>query len=181
MLHVGEGSEREQCHSLSPHPTLKRLEVSPAATTPTGFYSQRLWGFILPTLETWLCLSPQNRGLSLLVYPHTNAGLPTLPAATSLHILFTPSTGLDECFLFNSLVVWHPYSSIFLQFWLFLVFKLVVSFFWLCEETKHIYLLLYLGWISLYFLYFSPSRVIRELSSSNTDCILKSFVSVLEG
>ena len=37
-----------------------------------------------------------------------------------------PSTGLDECFLFISLVVRLPYSSIFWYFWLFFVFKLVV-------------------------------------------------------
>ena len=38
----------------------------------------------------------------------------------------TPPTGLDECFFFNSLVARLQYSSIFWQFWLFYVFKLVV-------------------------------------------------------
>ena len=37
-----------------------------------------------------------------------------------------PPTGLDECFFFNSLVVGLQYSSIFWQFWIFLVFIFVV-------------------------------------------------------
>ena len=45
----------------------------------------------------------------------------------------TPPTGLDECFFFISLVVRLPCSSIFWQFWLFFVFKLLS--FWLCEEA----------------------------------------------
>ena len=56
-----------------------------------------------------------------------------------------PSTGLDECFFFISLVVGLPYSSIFCQFWLFFVFKLLLSFFWLCEEAQCVYLRLHLG------------------------------------
>ena len=55
-----------------------------------------------------------------------------------------PPTGLDECFFFISLVVGLPYSSIFCQFWLFFVFKLL-SFFWLCEEAQCVYLHLHLG------------------------------------
>ena len=50
-----------------------------------------------------------------------------------------PPTGLDECVFFISLVVGLPYSSIFSQFWLFFVFKLL-SFFWLCEEAQCVYL-----------------------------------------
>ena len=56
-----------------------------------------------------------------------------------------PPTGLDECFFFISLVVRLPYSSIFCQFWLFFVFKLLLSFFWLCEEAQCVYLCLHLG------------------------------------
>ena len=50
---------------------------------------------------------------------------PSLPTAASLQVLSTrlpmyaPPTGLDECFLFNSLVVGHPNSLILWQFWLF--------------------------------------------------------------
>ena len=57
-----------------------------------------------------------------------------------------PPTGLDECFFFTSLVVGLPYSSIFCQFWLFFVFKLLLSFFWLCKEVQCVYLHLHLGW-----------------------------------
>ena len=58
--------------------------------------------------------------------------------------LSAPPTGLDECLFFISLVVGLPYSSIFCQFWLFFVFKLL-SFFWLCKETPCVYLCLHLG------------------------------------
>ena len=50
-----------------------------------------------------------------------------------------PPTGLDECFFFISLVVGLPCSSIFCQFWMFFVFKLLLSF-WLCEEAQCVYL-----------------------------------------
>ena len=56
-----------------------------------------------------------------------------------------PPTGLGECFFFISLVVGLPYSSIFCQFCLFFVFKLLLSFFWLCEEAQCVYLCLHLG------------------------------------
>ena len=46
-----------------------------------------------------------------------------------------PPTGLDECFFLISFGVGLPYSSIFCQFWLFFVFKLLLSFLWLCEEA----------------------------------------------
>ena len=45
-----------------------------------------------------------------------------------------PPPVLDECFFFISLVG-LPCSSIFCQLWLFFVFKLLLSFFWLCEEA----------------------------------------------
>ena len=60
----------------------------------------------------------------------------------------TPPTHLDECFFFISLVVKLPYSSIFCRFWLFFVFKLLLSFFWLCEEAQCVYQHLHLGWKS---------------------------------
>ena len=56
-----------------------------------------------------------------------------------------PPTGLDECFFFISLVVGLPYSLIFCQFWLFFVFKLLLSFSCLCEEAWCVYLRLHLG------------------------------------
>ena len=69
------------------------------------------------------------------------------PAATLLRVLsaLAAHTLLDECFFFISLVVRLPCSSIFRQFWLFFVFKLLLSFFWLCEEAQCVYLCLHLG------------------------------------
>ena len=60
-------------------------------------------------------------------------------------LVSAPPTCLDECFLFISLVVGLPYSSVFCQFWLFFVFKLL-SFFWLCEEAQCVYLCLHISW-----------------------------------
>ena len=56
-----------------------------------------------------------------------------------------PPIGLDECFFFISWVVGLPYSSIFCQFQWFFVFKLLLSFFWLCEEAECVYLHFLLG------------------------------------
>ena len=111
-----------------------RLGVSPTTTTPTGFYSQRFWGFISlqwnpglhslsrtpivpPSLSTYEC------GTTWSASHHLGAGArpphPRLPVSTH-------PTRLDECFFFNSMVVGLPYSSIFWQFWLVFVFKSVV-------------------------------------------------------
>ena len=55
-------------------------------------------------------------------------------AASPLHpaARLRPSHHLGECFFFISLVVRLPYSLIFCRFWFF-VFKLLLSFFWLCR------------------------------------------------
>ena len=110
-----------------------RLEISPTATTPTGFIARGLEAFssCAGILGFVVCLAPQ---LFLLVYPHANVGPPAaaLPCILSAWLpVSTPLTSLDECFFFNSLVVGLPYSSIFCQFWGFFVFKLLFSFFWL--------------------------------------------------
>ena len=136
-----------------------RLGVSPAAaSTPTGVFN---WRFetLFPRagpLGCMVCFAPPP---FLLVYLFVNVGLWGLLAAT-LPVLFhnpppcwvrqpppchessqprlpvsTPPTSLDECCFFISLVVRLPYRSIFCQFWLFFVFKLL-SFFCLCEEAQ---------------------------------------------
>ena len=70
-----------------------------------------------------------------------------------------PPTGLGECFFFISLVVRLPYSSIFCEFWLFFVFKLLLSFFWLCEEAQCVYLRLHLSHnFSKYFIHLFLER-----------------------
>ena len=141
-----------------------RLGVSPAATsTPTGAFSQ-----------SFEALFPQDRVLGCVVCHPAHQLLPRRPAVTlptPLHNppprwvhqpppccqsslpgwlpISTPPTGLDDCVFFNSLVVGLPYSLIFCQFWLFFVFKLLLSFFWLCKEAQCVYLHLHLGRKSL--------------------------------
>ena len=81
----------------------------------------------------------------LLVFLGANVGPQHPPAASLLQVLSSrlpvsaPPTGLGECFFFISLVVGLPYSLIFCQFWLFFVFKLLLSFFSLCEEAWCVY------------------------------------------
>ena len=77
-----------------------------------------LWGLLAAALPAlfhnppphWVCQLP----------PCCEFSPPLLPIST-------PPTGLDECFFFISLVVGLPYSLFFCQFWLFSVFKLLLS------------------------------------------------------
>ena len=124
-------------------------------------------GFISPSWSPGLliCFTPPP---FLLVYLHWNVGLqgllavllpvllipqsttslgPTTLLKSSLPWLpiSAPPTSLDECFFFISLVVRLLCSLVFCQFWLFFVFKLLLFFFWLCEEAQCVYLRLHLG------------------------------------
>ena len=89
--------------------------------------------------------------LFLPVYLHVNVGLPCLPAATSLRVLsaqlciFAPPTGLDECFFFTPWLSDFHTVQISGSSGYFLFLNLLLSFFWLCEEAKCIYLCLHLG------------------------------------
>ena len=147
---------------VSPVNSPVRLGVSPTATIPTGFYTQRLWGFISPRWNPGLhglsrspvvppSLSTCKRGTAqssspCLTHPGPppclESSLPQLPVSA-------PPTGLDECFFFNSLVIGHLYSSIFWQFWLFFVFKFVVVLLLVVEEALCIFLYLHLSQKSL--------------------------------
>ena len=109
-------------------------------------------------LEFWIAWSFTQSTSCCLVGQHSFA-CPAPQSATSLCPLAdvllqllsaqlpdsVPPTSLDECLFFISLVVGLPYSSIFCQFQLFFVFKLLLSFFWLCEEAQCVYLCLHLG------------------------------------
>ena len=103
---------------------------------PQGLPATTLWGLLAAAWPApfhnlpprWVCQPPPCRASSP----------PWLPVSA-------PPTGLDECFFFISLVVRLPYSLIFCQFWLVFVFKLLLSFFWLCEEAQCVYLCLLLG------------------------------------
>ena len=110
---------------------------------PQGLPATTLWG--LPA-AAWPALfhNPPPCWVHQLP-PCCESSLPCLPIPA-------PPTGLDGCFFFISLVVGLPYSSIFCQFWLFFVFKLLSSF-WLCEEAQCVYLHLHLGQKSLIFFF----------------------------
>ena len=151
-------------HTLGPCGSLQRTllwdwEFLPLLPQPPPVFSIRDLRLYFPALELWVAWSLSlPRHSSWFIYarmwglrvcqsppcgvhqppPCHESSLPRLP-------LSAPPTGLDECFFFISLVVGLPYSSIFCQFWLFFVFKLL-SFFWLCEEAQCVYLHLLLGW-----------------------------------
>ena len=125
---------------------------------PHRCFQSVVWGFTSPSWNSGLGgLSPGQPAAALpagcsFAHPTpqstTSLGLPAsaLPWVLSTRVpVSTPPTSLDECFFFISLVVRLPYSSIFCQFWLFFVFKLLLSFFWLCEEAQCVYLCLHLG------------------------------------
>ena len=153
---------------VSPMNSPVRLGVSPAAaSTPMGVFNQRFealfphagtlgcagWFAPPPFLLVYLCANVGPQGLLAAAWPAVFHNLPPrwvcqpppcrgssppwLPISTS-------PTCLDECFFFISLVVGLPYSSIFWQFWLFSVLKLLLSFFWLCKEAQCVYLHLHL-------------------------------------
>ena len=90
----------------------------------------------LPATTLWGLLAAAWPALFHNLPPHSVRQSPPSreysPAELPISI---PPTGRDECFLFMSLVVVLPYSSIFCQFWLFFVFKLLLSFSWFCEEA----------------------------------------------
>ena len=151
---------------VSPTNSPVRLGVSPAAASiPTGVFNQRFEALFpcAGALGCVVCFSPLpflpecgaagsashylvgSASCSLACPVPQSATLLGPPASTLPRVLSTPPTRLDECFFFISLVVGLPYRSIFCQFWLFFVLKLLLSFFWLCEEAQCIYLHLHLG------------------------------------
>ena len=128
---------------------------------PHRCFQSVVWGFLslhwksgLHGLSPGPPAAPSSASYNFAHPTPQSATLLGLPAATLPRVLSTrlpissPPTGQDECFFFNSLVVGLPYSSIFCQFWLFLVYKLLFSFFWLWGEAQCVYLHLHLGWKS---------------------------------
>ena len=113
------------------------------------FPNLELWVTPSVALSTCCCLTGQVQLCSPCSTVRHLAGPPATTLLQDLSAqlpLSAPPTGLDECFFFISLVVGRPYSSIFCQFWLFFVLKLLLSLFWLCEEAQCVYLRLHLGW-----------------------------------
>ena len=101
------------------------------------------WSVLRPLLSSWfICVRMWGRSVCP---PHwVHQPLPCCESSPTWLPVSAPPTSIDECF-FISLVFRLPYSSIFCQFWLFFVFKLLLSFFWLCEEAQCVYLRLHLG------------------------------------
>ena len=109
------------------------------ARAPTGFYSQKLWGFIFLALEPWAGWSVLGLWSLLPRYPswffflpHVDVGPPIphfrapLHYCTSLHLsthlhVSTPPTHLDECGFSKSLGVGLPYSSYFWRIWVIFI------------------------------------------------------------
>ena len=97
-----------------------------------------MWGLLVVTLPAHLFHNPPVSGSGCVARSPICPGFPSPP------LLSAPPTGLEECFFFISLVVGLLCGSIFCQFWLVFVFKLFLSFFWLCEEAQCVYLRLHL-------------------------------------
>ena len=107
---------------VSPSNSHVRLGVSPTATTPTGFFSQKFLRLYFPGLEPWVTQSVSLPNCSSS-FIHTQKWdyqiCQPLPCSESSPLrlpVCAPPTGLDECFFFNSLVMRLSYSLIFCQF-----------------------------------------------------------------
>ena len=103
---------------------------------PQGLPTTILWGLLA---AAWPALSTIHH-LAGSTSSHLAASplCPGCPSPSLLPVWMNVSS-LSACF-----VGLPPYSSIFCQFWLFFVFKLLFSFFWLCEEAQCVYLHLHL-------------------------------------
>ena len=72
--------------------------------------------------------------------------LPCHKSSLSQLPMSAPSTNMDECFLFNSLVIRLPYSPIFWWLWLFFfISNLLLSFFWLWRQSISTYVSILAG------------------------------------
>ena len=125
----------------------------------TQVFTARGFEALLPhigTLGCTVCLAPQ---LFLPAYPHANVESPVclLPPCPP-GLLPCCASSPHSCLSMPLLPVWKKVSC--LIPWLsdfhtvqfsgsfdcFLFLNLLLSFFWLCEEAKHIFLCLRLGW-----------------------------------
>ena len=109
---------------------------------PHKFLQPEVLRLSFPALEPWVARSVSN----------ANEGPPGLPVTTSPAQssqpqlpISAPPTSLNECFLFNSLVVRLHTVGFSGSSGYFLFLKLLLSLFWLHQEAKCIYLRLHLG------------------------------------
>ena len=142
---------------VSPTTSPVRLGVSPAAAQPPRVFSIRGLRLYVPELEPWVAWSASLPTVCL-VYLCANVGPLGLLAAVLPAQSHKPplswvcqrlpcheSSGPAACvrpsyqsgwmFLLYLLGCRTSIHLIFCQFWLFFVFKLLLSFFWLCEEA----------------------------------------------
>ena len=139
----------EPCESL-PQTLLCSCEFLPLLPQSPQVFSISDLRLYFPMLELWVaqsvtwstrrCLAGQLQ----LCAPHST--IHHLAGSASRHLAACPlaplpvsatPTGLDECFFFISLVVGLPCGSIFCQFWLFFVFKLLsLSLIHISEPTR---------------------------------------------
>ena len=131
---------------------------------PLTFLQVYLWANVglqgLPATTLWVLLV--EAWPALFHYPPSRWVCQPLPCCESSPPrlpISTPPNCLDECFFFISLVVGLPYSLIFCQFFLVFVFKLLLSFFWLCQEAQCVYLRLHLGWKSQHLIFVTGELV----------------------
>ena len=118
---------------------------------PHRFFQSEVLRFYFPSLEPWVAWSVLLPSCSswficMQMWDHPVYQPPPCCASSPPQLpVFVPPTSLNECFFFNSLVVRFPYSSILCQFWLFFVFKLLLSFFWLCNEIQCVLSLIHIS------------------------------------
>ena len=95
--------------------SLVRLEVSPTASTPTGFFSQRFEA-LFPHAGILGCVVCHALQLFLWVYLHANMGPPTPPPTTlpTLALQLPPcwKSSLPSCPSLPLLLVWMNVSSL---------------------------------------------------------------------
>ena len=141
---------------VSPTNSPVRLGVSPTTPTPTGFYGQKFLRLSFPTLEPWVAWSVSlpscsSQFIYTQMWDHTVCQpQPCPPRSSSHHLAGSPLC--PSCPSAPLLLVWMIVSSF--TPWLsgfhtvqfsgssgyFFHLNLLLSFFWLCEEAKYIYL-----------------------------------------
>ena len=121
---------------------------------PHRFFQSEVLRLYFPTWEPWVVCSVLLLSCSSW-FIHTQMWdcfvhqlLPFCEFSPPWLCITAPLSSLDECFLFNSLVVGLPYSSIFWQFWLFFACKVVVVFLLFVQGSK-VYLPMPPSWLEV--------------------------------
>ena len=135
-------------------PVLRHSESGPLGLSVRECGAAGCYPATLSPEYLYVTVGPQGLlvvGLPVPSVPHSASLGP--PTATATRVPSAPPTGLDKCSFFYLLGVRLPCHSILCQFWLFFVFGLLLSFFWLCEEVQCVYLHLHLGFSARFFVF----------------------------